>query len=102
MSTSDRSIGAWPATVQSASPPPPPPPPPPPTRLEADRVDPGSDPVAPELGRFAEDIAIVGRERLGAVEEELDADVVEDGHPAGRQPDERGQMLPVLRQPGEG
>ena len=42
-------------------------------RLNADGVEAAREEQALQLGRLAEQVTIVGRERLGAVEEQLDA-----------------------------
>src|SRR5262249_7113910 len=47
-------------------------------RLDADRVEAGGDEEVPQLRRLSEQVAVVRREALGPVEEELDAGRSED------------------------
>jgi precorrin-6B methylase 1 len=66
------------------------------TGLESHGVEARRHEVAAQLGSLAEDVAIVRREALGAVEEQPDAHVVEQREPAGGHRDERRQVVPVL------
>ena len=53
------------------------------------------------LGCLAQQVAVVGGERLGAVEEQADAGLADDGHAVHRGLHERGDVLVVLGQRGE-
>ncbi len=67
-------------------------------RLHADGVEAGGHPVVAEFGRLAQQVAVVGGERFGAVEEQADAHVCQDRDAlAGRLVD-WGQVFPVLVQ----
>ena len=67
-----------------------------PSRLDADGVETGSHEVIAQLRGLAQQIAVVGCERLGAVEEQTDAHLPEQRDPLAGLLVDRGQVVPVL------
>ncbi len=68
---------------------------------DADRVEAGGAEQPRDLGRLAEEVAVVGGEALGAVEEELDPGPLEQRHPAGGGLEIGGDVVDVLGQGAE-
>ncbi len=67
-------------------------------RLDSDGVEPGCNEVVCKVGCLAEQVAVVGGEGLGAVEEEPDTYFAEDGHPLTCTFVDGCQVVPVLAQ----
>ena len=67
-------------------------------RLDADRVEARGDIEPGDVGRLAEQIAHVGREALGAVEEFPDPDLGQRGQPADRRFQDRLEMVEIVGQ----
>ena len=67
-------------------------------RDDADRIVAGRDPVAVEFRRFAEIVAVVGREAFGAVEEGVDAGGLQHRHAVDAHFEDRLEMVEILRQ----
>ena len=68
---------------------------------DTDRVEAGGEEQAGQLGRLAEDVLVVGREALRAVDERLDPGPLQRRHPRQRAFHDRPEMLPVLVQQRE-
>jgi hypothetical protein len=71
------------------------------TGEDAERVEAGGDEEVPEVGRLPHQVIVVGRERLGAAEQQLDALVEQAGHAAHRVLDVRVHPVPVGRDVAE-
>ena len=70
--------------------------------LDADRVEPRGHVEVPEFGRFAQMVAVVGRETLRPVQKQLDARGLQRRHTAHGFVEHVVQMLPVLGERAEG
>src|SRR5438876_86469 len=66
--------------------------------LDADRVETGRDVEIAQLRRFAEIIAVIGREALGSIEEERNARFFEQRHARYRVIQDRLEMIHIGRQ----
>ena len=69
--------------------------------LDPDRVETGGDIAVVDLGSLAHVVDAIGSERLGAVEEQLKADLTQDRHSVDRSLEDRPDMIPVLGQRAE-
>ena len=70
-------------------------------RLDSDRVETGGDIAVVDLGSLSHVVDAIGSERLGAVEEQLKADLAQDRHSVDRSLEDRPDMIPVLGQRAE-
>ena len=70
-------------------------------RLDSDRVETGGDIAVVDLGGLSHVVDAIGSERLGAVEEQLKADLAQDRHSVDRSLEDRPDMIPVLGQRAE-
>ena len=71
-------------------------------RLDADRIEAGGDEQVADFRRLAEEIAVIGREALRPVEEQLDAGLPENRDAANGGLEQRLDMLQILGQLVEG
>ena len=66
--------------------------------LNANRIEPGGDKQVAHLGRFAQQVAVVGREALGAVEKQVDAGFLQRGRAVHGRSQQRLDVLQVIGQ----
>ena len=66
------------------------------TRRDPDRVEPGPDEEAPQIGRLAQDELVVGREALRAVVQLLQSGVLEGRDPVDGRFHQDAEVVPVL------
>ena len=66
-------------------------------RLDADRIEATGDPEIAQVRRFAEIVAVVGREAFGAVEEGVDAGIGQHRHASHGLFEDRLEVVEILR-----